>query len=290
MLLLTSTSDIIRVITGSAVAALQVHASYIDLLSGAVTPGRTNTAPITTATTTTVVAAPGASTFRNVKYLSLRNTHTGTLNNVTVEHYDGTNAVELWQGNLGPEETLFFTDANGWKLLDRNGQFKTVAASGTISCHLSSDQSNSTVTPTEVTGLTINLLPGTYYFNYLLRYQAAATTTGVRVSVAFDGTQTCLVYNIEFVSALSTASDANPDQDVAVATAGLVNAFAARASSTAGIGTTLSVDTANGDMLMRVEGMIIVTVQGNIELWHGSEVAAQSTIKSGSHVQLLKVA
>ena len=66
MLLLTSTSDKVR-LTTSAAAAVDVHASYADNASGTITFGRTNTAQITTATTTDVVASPGASTSRTVQ-------------------------------------------------------------------------------------------------------------------------------------------------------------------------------------------------------------------------------
>ena len=70
MLLLTSVSDLIQVITGSA-GAIAVHASWVDNATGTITPGRTNTASITGALTTTVVAAPAASTQRNVKFMSI---------------------------------------------------------------------------------------------------------------------------------------------------------------------------------------------------------------------------
>ena len=38
MILLTSTSDILRVVTGAAVSTLTVHASYVDNSSGTITP------------------------------------------------------------------------------------------------------------------------------------------------------------------------------------------------------------------------------------------------------------
>ena len=69
MLLLASTADLIRVVTGSS-GTVEVHASFVDVAAGVITPGRTNTPTITTATTTTVVASPAASTQRNVKLLS----------------------------------------------------------------------------------------------------------------------------------------------------------------------------------------------------------------------------
>jgi len=64
MLLLTSTSDIVRLITGAAASTIEVHTSYVDVNGTTITPGRTNTR-ITTATTTTIVASPAASTQRN---------------------------------------------------------------------------------------------------------------------------------------------------------------------------------------------------------------------------------
>ena len=53
MINLASTSDLLRVITDST-ASLDVQASWVDLNGPTVTPGRTNTATIVTATTTTV--------------------------------------------------------------------------------------------------------------------------------------------------------------------------------------------------------------------------------------------
>ena len=71
MILLTSTSDRLRVITGSA-GDIRVQASYVDLSGTTVTPGRQNTS-ISTATTTDIVGGPGASTQRNVKFCSIFN-------------------------------------------------------------------------------------------------------------------------------------------------------------------------------------------------------------------------
>jgi len=120
MLLLTSTSDILRVTTGTATSTIEVHASYVDNNAGTITPGRTNTR-ITTAATTTIVASPGASTQRNVKGLYVTNNSTGTTCMVGVEHYDGTNSVELMQFNLLPGENMTFNEDGGWRHRDANG-------------------------------------------------------------------------------------------------------------------------------------------------------------------------
>lgn len=113
MLLLTSTSDIIRVVTGSA-ADVDVHASWVDNASGTITPGRTNTTPITTATTTTVVGSPGASTQRNVKALYIHNVHATVSTTLTVQHFDGTTNVDLINCTLLPDEHINLNENGTW--------------------------------------------------------------------------------------------------------------------------------------------------------------------------------
>jgi hypothetical protein len=119
MLLLTGTSDLIQVIT-SGTQALAVHASWVDATSTTVTPGRTNTA-ISTATTTTVVGSPAASTQRNVKHLSIRNKDASASDTVTVQHTDGTTVSELIKLALPAGYTLTFNDQLGWILIDAGG-------------------------------------------------------------------------------------------------------------------------------------------------------------------------
>lgn len=119
MLLLSSTSDIIRVITGAA-ASIKVHASYVDNNAGAIAPGRTNTS-ITTATTTTVVGSPAAGAHRNLKHLNITNNHASASCNVKVEHFDGTTAVELMGFILLPGENMVFNEEGRWVHRDAQG-------------------------------------------------------------------------------------------------------------------------------------------------------------------------
>ena len=118
MLLLTSTSDLVRVTT-SAVCDIEVHASYVDNAAGTITPGRTNTA-ISTATTTTVVASPSASTQRNVKALQITN-NAATSVFVEVLHTDGTTPVELIGVTLLGGEGLGLREDGSWVHRDANG-------------------------------------------------------------------------------------------------------------------------------------------------------------------------
>ena len=120
MLLLTSTSDIVRLTTSAATSTIEVHASFVDMSGTTITPGRANTR-ITTATTTTIVDSPAASTQRNVKAIYVTNNSTGTNCIVGVEHFDGTNSVELMQFVLLPGENMGYREDGSWAHRDRQG-------------------------------------------------------------------------------------------------------------------------------------------------------------------------
>lgn len=121
MLLLTGTTDLVRVVTAEGTCDVEVHADWMDNLSGAITPGRTNTASITTATTTTVVASPAASTQRNVKGISIRNNHATTTSNIKVTHTDGTTSGPLIGCALLAGESLILDQNGDWYHYDVNG-------------------------------------------------------------------------------------------------------------------------------------------------------------------------
>lgn len=116
---LASTSDIIRVITGSGVSSITVQADWADFAAGSTTPGRTDTA-ISTATTTTVVGSPAASTYRSIKGVGIANTSTSSCL-VTVEHYDGTTAAQLAKVTLAAGERLVMSDEGKWLHLTAAG-------------------------------------------------------------------------------------------------------------------------------------------------------------------------
>lgn len=129
MLLLTSASDIIRVVTGSA-ADVDCHTSWVDNVSGAITPGRTNTAAIVSATTTTIVGSP-ASGQRNVKHINITNAHASVSTTVTVQHYDGTTSEDLMGVTLLPGENLVLNAEGTWSHHDSQGGEYTYAGPDT---------------------------------------------------------------------------------------------------------------------------------------------------------------
>jgi hypothetical protein len=122
MLLLASTTDKIQVIT-TAAGQVDVHASWVDLSGTTITAGRTNTR-IGTATTTDVVAAPAASTTRNVKQLKVGNNSASVTNTVTLQHTDGTNVIVIEQVTLAPLERIGYEEGTGVRVFDSAGREK----------------------------------------------------------------------------------------------------------------------------------------------------------------------
>lgn len=282
MLLLANTTDKLQLVTSAAVT-VDVHASYMDHTTATddVVGNRQNTA-ITTAATTDIVAAPGAGVVRNVKTLHVRNKHSSLSVAVTVVYNANATDFELNKVTLLAGETLEYIEGIGFFTI-----VSPVSALVRVK-KLAADQSNSTSTATEVAGLALLSGLGTFFFDYRIIHRAAATTTGIKFSVNHDGTVTQFAYWVEQVSANTLAADGVQDQDVALATGGLINVNAARAKGVAGLGASVSVDTANADMLTKIEGIATVTVDGNFELWHGSEVAAASTVMAGSSLFLTR--
>jgi len=118
-------SDILRITTTSA-ATLSVYASYTDHGRERTARGRTSTA-ISSATTTTVLAGPGAPTHREVGMLAVANNHASTSDTVTIEHYDGTTATGVWAGALAAGESVVYLQDAGWTVRNSSGIPKTSA-------------------------------------------------------------------------------------------------------------------------------------------------------------------
>lgn len=214
MILLASTADLLRIVTSAAVT-VDVHASWVDLNGSTVTPGRTNTA-ISTATTTTVVASPGSSTYRTVKSLTVRNRHATTAQNVTINHTDGTTSVELIKVTLDAGECLHYHEAAGFWISDTFGRVKTntsengsgAAVNALNLVVLASDVVNNNAvanTIANVTGLSFSVTAGeTYHFEFFIPYTSAATTTGSRWSISGPGSPTMLNYTSQYTITATT--------------------------------------------------------------------------------------
>jgi hypothetical protein len=121
MLLLSSTSEILQLLTsGSEAVAVQI--SYADYTApSTVDPETTTNVVISAAGTVTIVPSPSGSAKRNVKELSIYNTDgSGTLQ-VTVIHYDGSVQVQKQTATLQPNYALHYEDKEGWYVTDGAG-------------------------------------------------------------------------------------------------------------------------------------------------------------------------
>lgn len=278
MLLLASTADLLRVITSAAITT-DVHASWADLSGTTVTPGRTNT-PITTAATTTVVASPASSTYRTVKTLMVRNRHASTVQDVTIVHTDGTNAMELVKATLSAGDALHYDEHNGFTVRDLFGRIKSrsdglvsAAVSTLNTVVLSADVINNNATANiiaDVTGLSFAVTANeTYYFYFAIAYTSAATTTGSRWSINGPGSPTLLNYGSWYTLTATT-------QTQNFATVYDIPAASNASSLTA------------GNMAL-IEGVIKPSATGTVIARFASEVASSAiTAKAGSLLQWIR--
>jgi hypothetical protein len=285
MILLTSTTDSIRLVTSDA-TNIDVHVSWIDMNGSTVTPGRTNTL-ISTATTTTIVAAPAASTVRNIKHISIRNRGTTTASNVTVVHREsGSTDAEMIKSLLQPGNSLVYEEHSRWRKVigpyaykGRKSDFLSTAQTiGQLYTHvLSEDITNANATANRlinVPQLAFWVTEGNiYWFRFVLIYTAAATTTGSRFSIYGPGSVTALRYSSEY-SLTTTTKTSNEG----------VLAYDAIAAANATSATT-------GANSAFVEGFIDTpTCDGEIFLRFASEVLSSAiVVKAGSTVQWMRV-
>ncbi len=282
MIILASTSDILRVVTSST-ANLDVHATWMEWQSAAAypTPGRTNTA-ISSATTTTIVAAPGASTFRTLKTVVLANRHASTSQTVTVQHFDGTTSAQLFSVTLPAGWSLQYNEGRGWAVYDSNGRelansLNTAAPTvNTLNVVvLATDVTNNNAvanTIQDVTGFSFAVVAGqTFWFRAVIFFTSAATTTGSRWSVSGPGAPTFLSYRSMY--SLTTTSDTLNTGLTAYDLPAAANATSA---------------TAAGNTAM-VEGTITPSSDGTVIIRFASEVSNSAIVaKAGSILQWIR--
>lgn len=275
MLLLSSTADKLRLVTGSAVD-VDVHASFVDITGSpsVATPSRTNS-KITTATTTDIVASPAASTIRNVKTLHVHNVHASSSVLITINHTDGTNVVKLYEVTLLAGERLAYVEGQGFRVIDVNGAERISTVKLDAKLRVVSDVVNATTSFADVTGLTQNLQSGKKYaFECHLFHQTNATTTGAQFGVNIGAAPTVLdLCAIQQITSSVTAA--------AYGSSAMVTA-----RDTAAVVETTGPGAVN--MLAILSGFIQPSADGTFAIRCASEVAVASglTIKAGSWLRI----
>lgn len=147
------------------------------------------------------------------------------------------------------------------------------------------------VTSTSLTSVMAVTTPasGTYAFRYLIRYRSAATTTGVAFAVNYTGTSSSFVSHWYHVTDGTTAATGIADGVAATAAGQLVEGKTSRTLNSSS-SATVGVDTAGADLLAVMEGVLIATGSGNLQLVVGSEVSGSGiTVKAGTSLLLEKM-
>lgn len=149
---------------------------------------------------------------------------------------------------------------------------------------LAADHTLAATTATEVTGLGPMVLePGTYTYKFDLIVQSSATATGIGLGVNFTGTAAVRTIMLTYPSTGAAAVTGVVD-DVGVATGEIVehNVQTAFTTTAPNMVNTAGFATANASCRMCIEGVLVVTATGDLELWHSSETAANTSVKAGS--------
>jgi hypothetical protein len=145
---------------------------------------------------------------------------------------------------------------------------------------------------TEVTGLgPCTLVPGTYYYTYELIVQSSATATGIGLGINFTGTAAVRTIRLVFPSTGTTAITGVMD-DVGANTGQIMEHITQTAFSTSAPNmiNTAGFATANANVPVTITGILVVTVSGDLELWHSSETAANTSVMAGSSLVVIRTA
>jgi len=154
---------------------------------------------------------------------------------------------------------------------------------------LTANSAGLTSTTPAVVMTTTGVGAGTWHFKYVVVFQSAATTTGMKVAVNHSGTTGRYVMTGIYGTTGGAAGTGIHDQIHASATSALVESRAERVINTATVATA-GVATANADQMMVVEGTVVVTATGQLELKMATEVAASAiTVMQDTYLELNKI-
>ena len=218
MIILTETTDRLQIVLGGSVTAnqLQCTAFWRDVTTTTFTPGR-SVALTNNGSDVDLVGPPSSGTQRVIDLLTVYNTDTV---NATVTIKFDANGTEyiLWRGLLANGEMLQYNDKGGFISTTIAGAIKQSQSLGVNSVAVNSmnvvvmtgDVTNNNATANsiaDVTGLTFPVTAGqTYWFEFVIPYTSAATTTGSRWSINGPGSPTLLAYRSEYTLTATTTT------------------------------------------------------------------------------------
>lgn len=268
-------SDYLAIVTASA-TAVDVNVAYVDEGPGVSGTGGNTSTEITTATTTTILAAPaGGYVRRSVRAMSIRNTDTAS-NVITVRLVSTGGAsggaaatIDVYRVTLDAGDAVYWNAHDGWETATALtlGVTSNVVITSNV---INADASANTIA--DVTGLSFAVTSGKkYWFRFTIPYTAAATTTGSRWSINGPATPTTLNYRSLYTI------------DATTATTNYATAYDTPASSNAS-----SLTAGN---LAIIEGFIVPSADGTVIARFASEVSSSAiTALAGAMVEYRRVA
>lgn len=195
--------------------------------------------------------------------------------------------------SAGTNSTQVATTAYVDNIIKRATGTSTAAAEYATWLTLSSNSSAITDT-TLTTVMTITGVGvGTWHFTCQMIWQQTVTSVGIDVAVNHTGTVTAFLAEHRFSSTGTTASTAAATEASTNATGNTYEGQGVRTKNTIIGGGSVSVDAASSDMLSTIEGYMVVSVSGDIQIKITNETATGSpsmTARAGSFLELKKVA
>lgn len=178
MLLLTATTDALKMVTSNG-SAYDVDSicTYIDRTTstGAIGAADRQLATATSATTTTIVSAPGSNTTRKISSIFIRNTHATSSVDVLVEIDANGTIYELHKVSLAAGSSIVYTPETGFTSLVDSGRGERILVMSSNVAFSSSSAWG------DITGLTCPMKAGIAYNVFAcLTHQNNASTTGSR--------------------------------------------------------------------------------------------------------------
>jgi hypothetical protein len=228
----------------------------------------------------------------------------GKLNATSVDLCNSANCDTINIGNLATVDAdtiiigdslddVSITDAN-WSITGAGALTVTscTGCGGATTKYLVTQHNISASTATEVTGISTTLTAGTYTFTYSLIVQSGTATVGPWFGVNYTGIASSFVARLRYIgTGVSASTGIIDDTNTGVLAEQINEGAATRVESTTAPNLNVigDVTTINANLYITIEGVMVVSDGGDIELWHASDSAAQTSVMAGSSLVIQKI-
>jgi hypothetical protein len=275
---LFNTTDTLDLVTDST-ATVKVLVTWTDMVKSSglwLSTNRTGTS-ISTATTTTILAAPAATEVRAINTVFIVNTHASTSVNVTPRYNANATIFEQPHFLLAPGEALEYIEYLGWyKLAAASSGFGDVLERRLDSA--GTGQNIATVQPWFPTTGSVAVEAATVYaIEGLLSLTRSAGVTSHTTSIGFGGTAT--------LTSILWHVQCNTGDTLAAATLSSTSAKAATSTVVKAASTS-----ATEEIMIHLNGSVKINAAGTFipQFTYSATPGGAPTVNLGSFFQLVK--